>query len=115
MKKPYTPRDRPHHHLGMNGLERDYAQHLETLRLTRKIRGWHWQSIKFRLADKTWYHPDFMVIAEDGELEIHETKGFMREDANVKLKVTSALYWEYTVKLIQRAGRDGFAIREIMA
>jgi hypothetical protein len=112
MVKPHTMRHQSRHHAGMNRLESDYAVVLEAQRLNGTIRAWHYESLKFRLADKTWYSPDFVVIAEDGTIELHETKGFMRDDANVKLKVTSHLYWEYTVKLVKRAGR-GWSITAI--
>jgi len=50
------------------------------------------ESIKLRLADRTWYTPDFLVVWVDGRMEFHEVKGFMRDDAAVKLKVAAELY-----------------------
>lgn len=45
-----------------------------------------------RLADKTFYTPDFVVLAPDGVLEMHEVKGFWEEDARVKIKVAAAQF-----------------------
>ena len=60
----------------MNKLEAMYAAHLEALRRAGKIIFWRFESAKFRLADRTWYTPDFYIMRQDGTLEIHETKGF---------------------------------------
>jgi len=46
------------------------------------------EAIKFRLADRTWYTPDFVLIRTDGLIEVVEVKGgFWQEDARVKWKV----------------------------
>jgi hypothetical protein len=57
-----------------------------------EIRGWKFEAVKLRLADKTFYTPDFLVVLKDGSLEFHETKGFWRDDARVKIKVAAELY-----------------------
>jgi hypothetical protein len=76
---------------GMNKLERAYAEHLEAER-GRSIVWWAYESIKLRLADRTTYTPDFFVQMISGAIEVRETKGFMRDDAAVKLKVAAELY-----------------------
>lgn len=92
---------------GMNSLELAYSQHLEAKRLRGEIQQWSWESVKLKLADQTWYCPDFRVITADGTEEFHETKGFMREDANVKLKVAAELH-PYRFRLVrQLPKRDG--------
>lgn len=60
----------------MNKLEAAYAARLESL----------------KLADNTFYAPDFMVLRPDGEFEMHEVKGFWEDDARVKIKVAAELY-----------------------
>jgi hypothetical protein len=46
-----------------------------------------------RLADKTFYSPDFAVLTKaDGTLEMHEVKGFWQDDARVKIKVAASIY-----------------------
>ena len=51
------------------------------------------QSVKFRLGGRTWYTPDFVVVSRPGgRVWVFEVKGFMRDDAAVKLKVAAAMY-----------------------
>ena len=54
---------------------------------------WHkFEGLKFRLADNTFYTPDFAVMLSDGTLEAHEVKGFWQDDARVKIKVAADMY-----------------------
>lgn len=76
----------------MNKLEARYARHLERRRRSGEIVWWKFEPIGLRLAKRCTYNPDFLVMLADGELEVHETKGFMREDAHVKLKATAAMF-----------------------
>jgi len=92
----------------MNGSEQRYAHRLELLRITGQVAWWAFEPVKFRLADKTWYTPDFLVMQNDGALELHELKGWMEEDANVKLKVTSETYWMFRVMLVREKPKDIF-------
>lgn len=73
-------------------LEQRYAQELDAMRHAGEIQRWWFEPIKFNLAAKTTYTPDFLVLTKDGKLVFHEVKGFMRDDAAVKLKVCAALY-----------------------
>ena len=97
----------------MNRTEEAYAQHLEVQRRAGAIAAWWWESVKLRLADKTWYTPDFLVQLPDGALELHEVKGYLEDDAAVKLKVVAELYWLFPVYLVRRAGRDGWDVQEV--
>lgn len=85
----------------MNKLEAMYAAHLEALRRAGKIIFWRYESVKFRLADRTWYTPDFYVMRADGTLEVHETKGRWEDDARVKTKVTADQFPELTLVAVQ--------------
>lgn len=79
----------------MNGLERQYAQHLERLKLGGAVAWWAFDALKLRLAEKTFYTPDFLVMLSDDTLEVHEVKGsskgkpFVEDDAAVKIKVAA--------------------------
>ena len=84
---------------GMNKLELAYSQLLEFRRKAGEIDRWDYEPEKLRLADKTFYTPDFRVIDLDGAVEFHETKGFMRDDAVVKIKVAAETH-PYVFKLI---------------
>ena len=76
----------------MNKTEQAYANHLETLKTAGDIVYYTFDGINLRLADNTFYKPDFLVMKANGELQIHEVKGYWQDDAKVKIKVASSLY-----------------------
>ena len=86
----------------MNKTEAAYADYLDLLKAGGQIIKWQFEAIKLRLADNTFYTPDFMVLNADSYLEIHEVKGFMREDANVKLKVAANLFPYFKFILVKK-------------
>lgn len=75
----------------VNRLEREYHVRLLTLQGAREIKEYGYERIKLKLANHTYYTPDFYIVTDDG-LEFHEVKGFMRDDAAVKLKVAASLF-----------------------
>jgi len=75
--------------LGMNKTEEKYALVLENLKHQGYLVWYSFEPVNLRLAPKTYYRPDFMVMKADGEIEIHEVKGFWQDDAKVKIKVAS--------------------------
>lgn len=87
----------------MNKLERDYARKLDLDVAAGRILGYLFGSIKLRLADRTWYTPDFAVFTNTREIVFIETKGFMRDDAAVKLKVAAEQYPRFRFKLVTRS------------
>lgn len=96
----------------MNGLESRYSKHLDWQIREGHIATYWFEAFKVRLADLTWYTPDFLVMLPDGLLEWRETKGWMREDANLKTKITSDLYWQFPVKVVTEK-RGAFTVREV--
>lgn len=76
----------------MNRTEQAYANHLELEKIQGRVSWFKFEGIKFRLADATFYSPDFAVLLSNGELEIHEVKGFWQDDARVKIKIAAELY-----------------------
>jgi hypothetical protein len=61
------------------------------------------QAIKLQLANGCWYTPDFIRITlKSAVATAYEVKGFMRDDANVKLKVAASLYPWIAFYLVQR-------------
>lgn len=76
----------------MNKTEAAYSEYLRNQRDIRAIHWFHFEAIKLRLADDTYYTPDFVVLPADGILELHEVKGHWRDDARVKIKVAAALF-----------------------
>ncbi len=76
----------------MNKTEAAYAAHLEGLQKRGMILWYRFEGIKLRLADKTFYTCDFAVMNSACVIEMHEVKGFMTDDANVKIKVAADQY-----------------------
>jgi hypothetical protein len=74
---------------------------LDTLKVGGGVVDWWFEAIKLRLADKTWYTPDFAVLMADGTLELHEVKGFWRDDARVKIKVAAEQHWLFRFVAVQ--------------
>lgn len=101
----------------MNQLEARYALHLEGLKRSSEILDYLFEPFKLRLADKTYYSPDFMVVAKDLELEVHEVKGtskgkpFYEDDAIVKLKVVAEQF-PFKFKMVW-IDKSGWQIREM--
>ncbi len=89
-----------------NKLEAAYEAHLETLYRAGLIQGYRFEGIKVKLADNTFFTPDFVVYAADGVVELHDTKGtttkktakgpvkapWCEEDAKLKLKIAAELF-----------------------
>ena len=99
----------------MNRLEKSYAEHLDLLLHKGDVVWWKFEAVKLRLADNTFLSPDFFVMLPSGELEAHETKGFMTEDANVKLKVAAAMFpfRFYLIRAVSKKAGGGFSIVEV--
>ncbi len=82
----------------MNKAEALYAQHLKTLEHAGEVAWFAYEAIKLRLANNTFYSPDFLVMRPDGQLEVHEVKGakgdgyYAEEDAKIKAKVAASIY-----------------------
>jgi len=87
----------------MNKLEAQFARHLDLKLLTGEISGYLYEAIKLRLADRTWDTPHFCVFSRDGSIEFYGTKGFMRDDAAVKLKVAAEQYPRFGFCLVTRS------------
>jgi len=76
----------------MNKTEQQYADMLELRKKAGEIAWYAFEGVKLRLADKTFYTPDFAVMLADGQMEMHEVKGFWQDDARVKIKVAAEMY-----------------------
>jgi hypothetical protein len=83
-----------------NKAEAAYAQNLT---LDPEVHSYLFESIKLRLADNTWYTPDFAVLYRDGRMELHEVKVTWKrksgelvagweEDAKIKYKVAAEAF-----------------------
>lgn len=75
-----------------NKTEAEYEQELELQKCAGLIVWYRFEGLKLRLADNTFYTVDFAVMTAGGLMECHEVKGFMTDDAAVKLKVAAEMY-----------------------
>ncbi|UPY96249.1 DUF1064 domain-containing protein [Pectobacterium sp. 21LCBS03] len=71
----------------MNKTEAAYSQHLEILKRAGEVLWYRFEGVKLRLADNTFYTPDFAVMTASGTIEMHEVKGYWQDDARVKLRI----------------------------
>jgi hypothetical protein len=72
-------------------LEARYAEHLTALVRAGEVAEWWYDVLTVKLAANTHHKPDFFVQMADGSVCWHEVKGFWREDALVKSKITAAI------------------------
>lgn len=89
---------------GPNKTELAYGKLLEEQMKDGAIIEYGYEGIKLRLADNTFYTPDYYVITHDLELELHEVKSarkdkksgtykpFYEQAARVKIKVAADKY-----------------------
>jgi hypothetical protein len=75
----------------MNRTETAYAELLEARRRAGEVLWFEFEAFTLRLARRTHYRPDFPVLTPTG-LQFHEVKGFMRDDAWLKLKLAARAF-----------------------
>lgn len=85
----------------MNKTEMAYAEYLRLLIAAKQIKRFDFEPEKLRLADSTYFIPDFRVIKMDDTVEFHEVKGFWRDDARVKIKVAAEMH-PYVFKAVKK-------------
>jgi hypothetical protein len=91
----------------MNKTEQAYAATLEQRRHAGEVAWFKFEGIKLRLADNTFYSPDFAVMLADGQLEMHEVKGYWLDDARAKIKIAADLYPMRFVAIQAKPKKDG--------
>lgn len=91
----------------MNKTEAAYDQHLAILQHAGEILWRKFEGLKLRLADNTFYTPDFAVMTADGVMECHEVKGFWQDDARAKIKIAADLYPFRFLAIKAKPKKDG--------
>jgi hypothetical protein len=76
----------------MNKTEAAYARYLEDRKHAGDVAWYRFEGVKLRLADSTFYTPDFAVMLAGGEMECHEVKGHWQDDARAKIKIAADQY-----------------------
>ena len=75
-----------------NKTELAYEEVLKALQRDGQIAWFKFEGVKLRLADNTFYTPDYAVMLTNGQMEMHEVKGFWQDDARVKIKIAAELF-----------------------
>ena len=91
----------------MNKTESAYDAHLALQQHAGAIVWRKFEGLKLRLADNTFYTPDFAVMAADGVMELHEVKGFWQDDARAKIKIAADMYPFRFRAVMVRKKKDG--------
>lgn len=91
----------------MNKTEAAYAATLDERRTAGEVAWFKFEGIKLRLADKTFYTPDFFVMLADGSLEAHEVKGYWQDDARVKIKIAANMFPIRFIAIQAKPKKDG--------
>lgn len=98
----------PHEVGRMNKLETAYAAHLDGELRAGRVLWWGFEVVKLKLAEKTFYAPDFSVLMADGGFELHEVKGHWEDDARVKWKATAERFWMFAFVAVTRPDCGGW-------
>lgn len=88
----------------------EQAYELEVLKPAMQdgsVSWYRFEGVKLRLADNTFYTPDYCVMRSDGTMEMHEVKGFWQDDARVKIKVAADMYPLKFIAVKRRAKKNG--------
>ncbi len=91
----------------MNQTEAAYAALLEEQRLFKMIAWFKFEGVKLRLADNTFYTPDFAVMLTTGLMQLHEVKGHWQDDARAKIKIAADLYPFEFIAVRKQSKKDG--------
>jgi hypothetical protein len=91
----------------MNKTEAAYAATLDARRYAGEVAWFKFEGVKLRLADNTFYTPDFAVMLANGALEMHEVKGFWQDDARAKIKIAADLYPMRFVAIRVQSKKEG--------
>lgn len=96
---------------GLNKTEQAFFDHLSQQQANPVLS----QAITLRLANGVRYTPDFMIAGGPGAyVSAYEVKGFMRDDAAIKLKVAAALYTWIDFYLVTKRKGGGWDVQEIL-
>ena len=90
----------------MKKTEAQYVtQVLAPMLAAREIVSWKFEPLKLKLAPKTFYTPDFLVVHAD-RFALHEVKGHWEDDARVKIKCAAQAYpwFEFVAVKRERGG-----------
>lgn len=88
-----TPRNQP------NRLEQAFLEYIRGQPGVATVR---FNAITLVLANNVRFTPDVWVVMDNGDAVFYEIKGFMRDDARIKLQVAAQQYPEFQFVLVTR-------------
>ena len=91
----------------LNKTEQAYATLLKDWQQSGIVAWYKFEGLKLRLADNTFYTPDFAVMLANGQMEMHEVKGFWQDDARAKIKIAADMYPFRFVAVRPKPKKDG--------
>ena len=96
----------------MSGYEKSFAEQLEADKFGGLIVSYRFEAVRLKLADMTYWTPDFYILYPDGSIEFVEVKGSWKapnqDKSRVKLKVAAEQYPEFRfVAITKRAKKSG--------
>ena len=95
-----------------NRWEKQYAEYLEIRRRAGEIDCWEYESVRVKVGNGAWFKPDFIVRTLDGQIQFHETKGFAREAAMVRIRA-AALRFPYFQFFIVKKDKGSWVEKRI--
>lgn len=90
-----------------NRTEAAYEETLQAMARAGEVAWYRFEGLKLRLADNTFYTPDFAVMRADGQMECHEVKGRWMDDARAKIKIAAEMYPFCFLAVTVRPKKDG--------
>ena len=101
----------------MNKTEAAYAHILKLRMMANEILHYDYEPERLKLADNTYYVPDFRVIMADKTIEFHECKAvtaddkmLCEDDARAKFKIAAETHWMYGWRMVGL--RKGNVVKE---
>lgn len=91
----------------LNKTEQKMADELALMQHAGQVLWFKFEGVKLRLADNTFYTPDFAVMSADGVLEMWEVKGHWMDDARAKIKIAADTYPFRFKAFVVRSKKDG--------
>jgi hypothetical protein len=91
---------------GQNKLEARFDRKLADEKHAGIIADYWFEEVKFRLAYKLHYTPDFVVALPDWTMRVFEVKGVWRDDARCKIKMAAAKYPHIRWVAVRWIGRE---------
>lgn len=83
------------------------AAYESTLKARQDVVWYRFEGFKLRLADNTFYTPDYAVMLDSGQIECHEVKGFWQDDARAKIKIAAEMHPFRFLAVRAKSKKDG--------